>query len=173
MEYASVVWDPSLKKNIEQIEKVQRKAARFIVKDYYSRYDGFMTNTLQSLELDTLQERRTKNRLTMCYKITNDYLPSMPKENFFVPINNRRRIKPKIDTDFISDNIVERQVLNNNKCYKVTHSNCELFRNSFFIRSVVDWNRLPNKIVFSQNINSFKNSLKKITLDHNGLVTIV
>ena len=34
MDYASCVWDPSMKPNIEKIEMVQQRAARFVKGDY-------------------------------------------------------------------------------------------------------------------------------------------
>jgi hypothetical protein len=34
MEYACVVWDPITRKNITELERVQRKAARFVMGDY-------------------------------------------------------------------------------------------------------------------------------------------
>ena len=37
LEYSSIVWDPYLQKDIDKLEKVQRRAARFITGDYTSR----------------------------------------------------------------------------------------------------------------------------------------
>ena len=36
LEYASSTWDPHLQKHIQQIEMVQRRAARFIKRPWYS-----------------------------------------------------------------------------------------------------------------------------------------
>ena len=49
LEYASSVWDPHLQKHIYQIERVQRRAARFI-KHEYSRDPGIVTSILQELD---------------------------------------------------------------------------------------------------------------------------
>ena len=38
VEYASVVWDPFTQANIDKIEMVQRRAARYNVQNNYSRY---------------------------------------------------------------------------------------------------------------------------------------
>ncbi len=34
LEYSAAVWDPYLKKNTDKLEKLQRKAARFIISNY-------------------------------------------------------------------------------------------------------------------------------------------
>ena len=70
LEYASSVWDPHLQKHIYQIERVQRRAARFI-KHEYSRDHGIVTSILQELELQALQERRKTSRLLVFHKITH------------------------------------------------------------------------------------------------------
>ena len=49
VEFASAVWDPHLKKNIKEVEKIQRRAARF-VKGVYKREDGIVAQLLNELE---------------------------------------------------------------------------------------------------------------------------
>ena len=53
MEYGAIVWDPYLKKDIDSLERVQRRGARFITKDYRSRDPGSMTQMLKNLDLPT------------------------------------------------------------------------------------------------------------------------
>jgi hypothetical protein len=45
MEYACVVWDPITQKNITELERVQRKAARFVMGDYKT------TSSVRSMSL--------------------------------------------------------------------------------------------------------------------------
>ena len=40
LEYGACVWDPYLKKDIDCLEKTQRRAVRFICGDYTSRNPG-------------------------------------------------------------------------------------------------------------------------------------
>ena len=51
LEYGSVVWDPYLKKDIDALERVQRRAARFIAGDYRSRSTGTVQRLLISSHL--------------------------------------------------------------------------------------------------------------------------
>ena len=69
LEYGCVVWDPYLKADIDRLERIQRRAARVITRDYKSRAEGCMTRMLRELELQPLQERRRNNRLQFMYKV--------------------------------------------------------------------------------------------------------
>ena len=45
LEYASSVWDPYLKKNIDAIEHVQKFALKVCQKDWHSDYDTLLNAT--------------------------------------------------------------------------------------------------------------------------------
>ena len=95
LEYGSIVWDPYMDKDIKILEQIQRKAARFITGDYYSRDIGSMTRMLQELNLPTLQQRRKDARLTFLYKISQGLVPGIPCENYLIPQKVKRIIKAK------------------------------------------------------------------------------
>ena len=67
LEYASSGWDPYLQLDINELESIQRRAGRFAMRDY--KRDSSVTTMLQTLQWDTLQDRRRKARLTMLHKI--------------------------------------------------------------------------------------------------------
>ena len=67
LEYAACVWDPYQLYLKNEIEKVQRRAARWILSDY-SRYSS-VTNMLSLLQWTTLEERRYTTRLSVFYRI--------------------------------------------------------------------------------------------------------
>ena len=66
VEYA-YVWSPYTKDNINKIEKVQRRAARWVTNDY-SSYSS-VTDMLSNLGWRSLENRNTDTRLAMFYKI--------------------------------------------------------------------------------------------------------
>ena len=72
MEYAAPVWDPYYNTDIYKLEKVQRRAARWILSDY-SR--NSVTSLLSSFSIPTLQQHRHSSRLTLFYIIINNTLP--------------------------------------------------------------------------------------------------
>jgi hypothetical protein len=74
LEYASTCWDPHSKDLIEDIEQVQKRAARFVYNNYRSKEPGCITNMLDTLNC----QRRAKNRVTMLYKIINNQVTIDP-----------------------------------------------------------------------------------------------
>ena len=67
VEYASTVWSPYTKKNIDQIEMVQMRVARWVTNRYFS-YDS-VSSMLGNLGWCSLENRRYDSRLAMLYKI--------------------------------------------------------------------------------------------------------
>ena len=82
-------------KDIKILEQIQRKAARFITGDYYSRDIGSITHMLQELNLQTLQQRRKDARLKFLYKISEGLVPGILFENYLILQNVKRIIKEK------------------------------------------------------------------------------
>ena len=73
LEYACSVWDSHTQKNIQSIQKVQPRAARF-VKKCNQPTPGTNTSLLEELKWPSLEQRRKQTRLTNFYKIVNDTL---------------------------------------------------------------------------------------------------
>ena len=75
---APTVWDPYQTYNSDKVERVQRRAARY-VKSRYSRYSD-MLNVLGRMPLS---QRRQEARIILFYKIING-LAQVPFEGVFV-----------------------------------------------------------------------------------------
>ena len=69
VEYASSVWDPHLLKDINKLEMIQKRSARYVTNRYHNT--SSVEIMLQKLQWPTLEERRKKARLTLLYKVTN------------------------------------------------------------------------------------------------------
>ena len=69
LEYACTVWDPHNEKQVLNLEKVQRRAARFVLNRH--RNTSSVSGMLLQLQWPTLQDRRYPARLTMLHKILN------------------------------------------------------------------------------------------------------
>ena len=78
LEYASTCWDPHSKDLIEDIEQVQKRAARFVYNNYRSKEPECVTNMLDTLNWEPLSQRRAKNRVTKLYKIINNQVTIDP-----------------------------------------------------------------------------------------------
>ncbi len=69
LEYAHTVWGSHLKKDIVEVEKVQRKLASFVTLNY--NRDDSVTAMLKDLKWLTLQERRFASRMSIMYQAIN------------------------------------------------------------------------------------------------------
>ena len=68
LEYASTSWDPYTKSYIQQLEAVQRSAARFVTGDY--RTTSSPSQMIADLGWEPLYQRKTNFKLVMVYRIT-------------------------------------------------------------------------------------------------------
>ena len=88
LEYSNSVWDPYQKELINKIENIQKKAARFTTNTYDKTTS--ITQLIKDLNWDTLQNRRTANRLTILHKARQGHLalPGQWKIYFNHPSSN-------------------------------------------------------------------------------------
>ena len=137
VEYASSVWDPATNNQIHQLEMVQRRAARFTLNRYHNT--SSVNNMLSELEWPTLQKRRENVRLTMMYKIHNN-LAHLPAQDYIMQATQATRNSQP-------------------HSYQVPYSRTESHRQSFFPRTVRDWNALPRNTVTAPSVEAFSQRL--------------
>ena len=93
LEYASPAWNPGTKANQEILQKVQRRAARFVTSDYKPK--SSVTDMLSKLKWDSMEQRRINQRLSTLFKMINDE----------IDVNLDRYIKSKVNRSRRSHNI--------------------------------------------------------------------
>ena len=136
LEYCNVVWHPRYKRETELLEKVQRRATKLVPSirklPYHER--------LRYLKLPSLYYRRARGDMIECFKyVTGIYRTSYP----ILQLDNASSTR---------GNSLKLKKL---PAMKATRSN-------FFSRRITNaWNRLPNDVVTSPNLNVFKNRLDK------------
>ena len=88
-------------------------------------------------------------------------VPALPSENFLTKDKSRQRRKIKTTTkqDFITSNIVDRHIRNNDKCFGIKACKTPQFRESFFIRTTKEWNTLDNDTVNAPSAASFSHRI--------------
>ena len=133
MEYASSVWDPHTCVNINQLEAVQRSAARMCYKDF-SRFSSVST-MLTDLDLPTLQSRRKKLKLQMLYKIIH-CLADIP-DDCLTPVPS-----------FLCSGY-----------FNQLNTRVDSFKFSFFPSVIKLWNNLPQNIANAPTYTEFCNDL--------------
>ena len=87
MEAAAIIWDPQQGNHKYQLERVQRRAARWIQSDYGR--ESSVTQKLKTLKLDTQEEGRRIGRLTFLWKVMNDKV-AVPRDE----LNSVKSTKP-------------------------------------------------------------------------------
>ena len=144
VEYASAVWSPCTKENINKIEKVQRMAAIWVSNDY-SLYSS-VTDMLSNLGWRSLENRRTDTHLVMFYKIVYG-LVVIPLPSYFE--------HPEVKTRHM-----------HSLSYRQTYTSVCSYKYYFFPISIVLWNKLPTDLVLVPDLDFFKTGVSEINHTH-------
>lgn len=140
LEYCAPIWDPYLQGDINNIEKVQRRSARFVCQDY--AYTSSVTRMLGNLGWASLEERRRELRLTLLFKLVFNHV--------------------EIDEDDFDTHVLTKADSRTRAThpYKFKQISCKtnVYANSFFPRTIKDWNNLSSKRISCQSVEAFKKS---------------
>lgn len=140
LEYATSIWQPFLKADIINMEKVQRRATKLVGAIKNLPY----SERLKTLRLPSLEYRRRRGRMIEVYKILHHHY----KTNFpwlILDPSGRTRghtlklLKPRRKTKMKSQ--------------------------AFSTTVINDWNSLPENVVMAPTMNAFKNCLDKFWKD--------
>jgi hypothetical protein len=137
LEYAASAWDPHYNTDINKIERIQRRAARFVCNSYSPH--SSVTQMLSDLGWLQLKDRRRHIRLALFYKIVHNLI-AVPHENILEKADSRTRSSHSFK-------------------FRTIRSNKDPYKYSFFPRTIVEWNPLPATIVQVENIDVFKKRL--------------
>ena len=140
LEYAAAIWDPHHKDKIDQIEKVQRRAARWTSCNFDTR--ASVSDMLETLGWRSLQQRRADARLCLFFKIVNNMVAvSLPDYIQPNPRTSRR---------------------GHSRSFCQLHTGKDYYKYSFFPLAIVQWNALPEDVVSSPNLDIFKAAVGKL-----------
>jgi len=137
LEYGSCVWDPHFKKDIENLEIIQKRAGRFITNNYQFKTGNTKIN-MNQLGFKPLTERRATSKLNLLFKARADLVD--------IPINHLKMSYRKPEN------------------YAIPTSNVDSHLYSFYPSTIRLWNSLPADVKLSKSLDSFKTSLEGITL---------
>ena len=100
LEYAAIVWSPYTNININKLESVQRRAARYVMSDF-NRYSS-VSEMLSILQWNSLKKWRDTQSLCVLYKILNGLidvlLPGCMIKNPLVTRGHNKRLIPTVDS---------------------------------------------------------------------------
>jgi len=125
MEYASEIWDPHLQKDIDSLERVQRRAARFVVQNYDFR--ASVSQILSELGWDSLAARREDRRMLLMFGVVCG----------LVAVSEADLVDGTLAT-------ADQRTRSNNP-FKLKHlpATTNAYRRSFFPNTIPAWNNLP------------------------------
>lgn len=137
LEYAAVVWSPHLKKNILELENVQKFGLRMATKLWQYPYEY----VLQRTQITTLENRRNIARLCELFKIIHKISCTECTVNL-KPIHSHRT----------SHHLT--------LCRPFCHTNLHYY--SFLPFAVFLWNNLDSSVVSSSSLQFFKSSISSM-----------
>ena len=137
LEYAVQFWAPSLRKDIERLEKVQARATKIIPSIRNLGYE----RRLERLNLFSLEKRRLRGQLIETFKILKG-IDSIDYQSIFTLSSNQTR--------------------SNGWKLELKRFRTSLCGNFFTYKIASFWNRLPVDVVNSDTIGQFKNRLDKV-----------
>lgn len=142
LEYASPIWDPSSHSLSSSVESVQFFALKMVLKSWSISYP----DTLSSLNLPTLHQRRQKAKLILLFKLQHNMIHST-----LPPLQNTPR-PPMSLRNYSSSNLI------------IPRCRTSSLYNSFIPSASRLWNSLPSFIKESHSL-----SLLKFSSDTNHL----
>ena len=144
VEYASSVWSPTLKMDINSLEKVQRRATKLVPQISTLSYP----ERLQYLKLPTLQYRRLRQDLIFIFKHSKQLISLDTKTHCKVCLHNPDMLSPSLS-------LTTRGHLHK---FQIHHH--QGIRNRFLTsRALTTWNNLNIATVKAKTVNCFKNML--------------
>ena len=137
LEYCVQAWCPYLRKDIDNIERVQHRATKLIGECAGLSYK----DRLHRVGLTTLEKRRLRGDLLQVFKLIKG-IDNIDYNKFFQLVDNSRTRGHR---------------------FKIVKVRSRLdIRNKFFSQRVINsWNMLPMDVVEAETVNSFKNKLDK------------
>jgi hypothetical protein len=142
LEYCSSIWFPIHKNEINEIEKIQKRATKLV----YEIKNKSYSERLKYLQLDTLHFRRLRNDIIQTFRIIKG-IDKVSISDFFT-LNNH--------------SITRGHSLKISKPRASTSTRL----NSFSNRVVNTWNNLKEETIQCQTLNSFKTALHKEWSNH-------
>ena len=134
LEYACSAWDPHLKNEIHKLDMVQRRAARYVLNRYHNT--SSVSDMIAELNWNSLENRRKMARLNMLYKLANGH----------INVDTTDKLVPNLR---LSRNI-------NSQAFQIPSCRTTIRKESFYPRTIREWNALPESTVSAPSLESFK-----------------
>ena len=132
LEYCQQIISPFLKSDIDELEKVQRRATKLL----HNIKDIPYEERLQKLDLYSLAERRLRGDMIFTFQILKGF--------------------SDIDASKIFSKVINRRTRGHSMKLEFKNSNCEIRKQFFTNRIITPWNKLSQNIIDSETTEQFK-----------------
>ena len=139
LEYGNAVWSPHLKKHIQAIENVQRRATKLVPGLSNLTYE----QRLRKLGMPSLVYRRYRGDMIEVFKITHGFYD------------------PQVTTDFL-DVVQDSGRRGHDYILEKKRFEKDIRKYSFTCRVVNQWNNLPESVVSAKTILGFEKNLDRL-----------
>ena len=144
LEYAQSVWSPKLRKYVNLIEGVQRRATKLVERIRHLPYSV----RLKRLEISSLEFRRMFGDMVQVYKHVHFYDRSTIPDKLTLRTRPNRKHHFELQPNFAKDGSLGVQT------------------KLFYYRCVTNWNNLPRDVVDAPSIKIFKERLNRAWENH-------
>ena len=152
LEYNTAIWSPNFisKEDTKTVEKVQRQFTKRLCQKNNIKFQDY-DERLHILNLETLETRRIKFDITLMFKIKNNLI-DIDFDKFF---------KNKLSTNY--------NLRGHDQQLDIPKYSGSKYHDNFFSNRILNiWNNLPQDLVNSRNLYTFKTNLNKLNI-HNIL----
>ena len=141
MDHASAAWDPNLQKDISQLGRAQRRAARFWCGDYTNRTPGCIDDTLKVLHWESMGMMRKINGLSFLHNVYTGHV------------------------DITIDHYFQRSDPDNSgaQCFRHSRADHPALYHALFPATFKQWNRLPASLSATTCPEAFLAGLRALT----------
>jgi hypothetical protein len=91
----------------------------------------------------------------MFYNVVEGLVPAIALEDYLKETRNKRKRKAKQYEGFETSNIIDRQTVNNSRSFELIQCKTDIRKNSFFSKTIVDWNHLEDSVVCAKTAEGF------------------
>ena len=95
------------------------------------------------------------------FKVVEGLVPAINPDEFLKSQKPKRHIKPKTYPGYKSVNITEKHSVNNDRGFIIEQCKTDQLKNSFFVRTIIEWNHLETAVVHAETVEGFKTLLSK------------
>lgn len=142
LDYANIVWGSTTKRNLMQIERLQKRACRIILD--YNVSDVYQS--LNDLKIMTISERVFFRKAKFMFKVSKEITPNYINSMF----TKRPHLNPNGNESYSLRSVSAEN-------YILPKPSTELYKNSLAFSGPIVWNCIPNNVKSAPSVESFHN----------------